>query len=165
MLNNLYSPVNFWTSLRWVLILPRWYYSECPWCPWCPWCLQGSHRNQSSLWWHFPWSALLNFLIMIDWLSFILNNFTRWAGIHKRNRLDETFPMRWSGIIIINMVAVLMISVKLATLGLLKIKLFWNKGYDVILFLHVVTNKILSRDLNTIADVVEWPSLLTLAFL
>ena len=30
------------------------------------------------------------------------------------------------------MVAVLMMSAKLATLGLLKIKVFWNKGYEVI---------------------------------
>ena len=30
------------------------------------------------------------------------------------------------------MVAILMISAKLATLGLFKIKVFWNNGYDVI---------------------------------
>ena len=32
------------------------------------------------------------------------------------------------------MVTTLMIPVKMATLGLFKIKLFWNKGYDIILF-------------------------------
>ena len=46
-----------------------------------------------------------------------------------------------------------MMSAKLATLGLLKIKVFWNKGYDVITFVCDVTNKILSRDLNYIVDV------------
>ena len=35
------------------------------------------------------------------------------------------------------MVVILMLSVKLATPGLLKIKVFWNKGYDVIIALHV----------------------------
>ena len=30
------------------------------------------------------------------------------------------------------MVAILMKSEKFATLGLLKIKVFWNKGYDII---------------------------------
>ena len=31
------------------------------------------------------------------------------------------------------MFIILMISTKIANLGLLKIKLFWNKGYDVIM--------------------------------
>ena len=55
------------------------------------------------------------------------------------------------------MVAILMMSAKLATLGLLKIKVFWNKGYGVIIFVHDVTNKILSRDSNHIEVVVMWP--------
>ena len=33
-----------------------------------------------------------------------------------------------------------MMSAKLATLGL-KIKLFWNKGYDIIISVHGVTKK------------------------
>ena len=41
------------------------------------------------------------------------------------------------------MVAILIMSAKLATLGLLKIKVFWNKGYDVIVSIHNVVNKIL----------------------
>ena len=44
------------------------------------------------------------------------------------------------------MVAILMRSGKLATLGLLKIKVFLNKGYDITISAHDVTNKILSRD-------------------
>ena len=56
-----------------------------------------------------------------------------------------------------NMVAILMMSAKLASLGLLRIKAFWNKGYDVIISVHDVTNKILSRDSNYIVDVVMWP--------
>ena len=47
-----------------------------------------------------------------------------------------------------------MMSAKLATLNLLKIKIFRNKGYDVINSVYDVTNKILSRDLNYIVDVV-----------
>ena len=38
-----------------------------------------------------------------------------------------------------------MMSAKLATLGLIKLKVNWNKGYDAIVFVHDVTNKILSR--------------------
>ena len=60
-------------------------------------------------------------------------------------------------IVLINMVSVLMISAKLATLGLLKIKVFWNKGYGVTISAHDIKNKILSRDSNYIVGVVMWP--------
>ena len=57
-----------------------------------------------------------------------------------------------------NMVTILMmISAKIATQGLLKIKIFWNKGYDVIISVHYVTNKILSLISYYIVDVVMWP--------
>ena len=55
------------------------------------------------------------------------------------------------------MVTTLMMSAKMATPLLLKIKVFWNKGYDVIIYVYDVTNKILSRDSNYIVDVVIWP--------
>ena len=53
--------------------------------------------------------------------------------------------------------AILMMPAKLATLGLLEIKVTWNIVYDVIISAHDVTNKILSRDSNYIADAVMWP--------
>ena len=40
------------------------------------------------------------------------------------------------------MIAILIMSSKLATLGFLKIKLFWVKVYDVVISAHDVTNKI-----------------------
>ena len=49
-----------------------------------------------------------------------------------------------------------MMSAKMATPGLLKIKIFWKKGYDVIIFVHGVINKILSRDSNHNVNVVMW---------
>ena len=52
------------------------------------------------------------------------------------------------------MVTILMMSAKMATIDLSKIKVFRNKGYDVIIFVHEVTNKILSGDSNYILDVV-----------
>ena len=55
------------------------------------------------------------------------------------------------------MVTVLMMSAKMATPGLRKIKIFWKKGYDVIISVNDVTNKTLSRDSNYIVDVVMWP--------
>ena len=53
----------------------------------------------------------------------------------------------------------LIITVKLTIAGLLKIKLWWNKGFDVIVSVHDVTNKILSRDSNYIVNGVmgSWP--------
>ena len=49
-----------------------------------------------------------------------------------------------------------MMSAKLTILGLLKIKVFGDKVYDVIISVHDVTKKISSRDSNYIADVVMW---------
>ena len=49
-----------------------------------------------------------------------------------------------------------MMSAKMATPGLLKIMVFWNKGYDVIVSVDDVTNKILSCDSNYIVDVFMW---------
>ena len=42
-------------------------------------------------------------------------------------------------------------SATIATLGLLKRKVFWNKGYDTITFVHDFTNKTLSSDSNCVA--------------
>ena len=45
----------------------------------------------------------------------------------------------------------------MTTPGFFNIKLFWNKGYEVIISNHEVTNKVLSTDSNYIVDVVMWP--------
>ena len=50
-----------------------------------------------------------------------------------------------------------MMSAKIATPGLLKIMLFWNKGYDIIILAHDVTSKILSGYLSYIVDMAMWP--------
>ena len=55
------------------------------------------------------------------------------------------------------MVAILMMSALMAAPGLLKIKVFWSKGYDVMSYVSDVTNQILSPDSNCIVDVVMWP--------
>ena len=52
------------------------------------------------------------------------------------------------------MVTILMMSAKMATPDLLKIRVFRNKDYDVIISVHDVTNKFLSCDSNYIIDVV-----------
>ena len=50
-----------------------------------------------------------------------------------------------------------MMSAKLVTLGLLKKDVFQEKGYDIIISVYDVTNKILSRESNYIVDLVMWP--------
>ena len=55
------------------------------------------------------------------------------------------------------MVTILMMSAKKPTLSLLKIKPFWNKGYDLITYASDVTNKFLLRDSIYIVNVLMWP--------
>ena len=57
------------------------------------------------------------------------------------------------------MVTIFMMSAKMAAPGLLKIKAFWNKVYDVTISVHEVTNKTLSLDSNYNVNVVMWPKL------
>ena len=50
-----------------------------------------------------------------------------------------------------------MMPAKIAIPGLFKITVFWNKGYDVIIFVNDVISKILSGGSNYIVDVMMWP--------
>ena len=45
-----------------------------------------------------------------------------------------------------------MMSAKMDTPGILRITVFWNEGYDIIISIDDVTNKISSRDPNYIVD-------------
>ena len=56
--------------------------------------------------------------------------------------------------VFINMVTTLIMPAKIATLGLLKTKVFWNKGYGVIISVHNLINENFSSDSNYIVDVV-----------
>ena len=49
-----------------------------------------------------------------------------------------------------------MMPARMANPGLLKVTVFWNKGYDVIIPVNDVISKILSRDSNYIVDVFMW---------
>ena len=52
------------------------------------------------------------------------------------------------------MVTIFMMSAKMTTLGLFKIKVFSKRGHDVIISAHGVTNQIFSRESNYIVGVV-----------
>ena len=60
-------------------------------------------------------------------------------------------------VVLINIFVTLMMSAKLANLSSLKKKVFCNKGYDVIISVCDVTNKISSPESNYTVDVVLWP--------
>ena len=62
--------------------------------------------------------------------------------------------MKGLKVVLINLVAIFMVSANLATLGFLKIKIYRNKKFDVIISLHDETNKILSS--NTVYIVQVW---------
>ena len=57
------------------------------------------------------------------------------------------------------MITILMVSAKIAVLGLIQLKTFWNKSNDVKIFVYEVTKKNVLRDSNYIVDVVMWPKL------
>ena len=69
--------------------------------------------------------------------------------------LHNSFEFLWvlKGVLI-KIFAILMM---LATTGLFTVMVLWNKGYDVIIFVHNVTNQILLRESNYILDVITWP--------
>ena len=50
-----------------------------------------------------------------------------------------------------------MMSAKMTTPGFLKATVLWDKGYDVIIPVDDVTDKILCRDSNDIVDALMWP--------
>ena len=58
---------------------------------------------------------------------------------------------------LINIVKILLISVKHDTRSLLEIKVIWNKVYDVIIYVHDVINKILLHESNCIVDMIMRP--------
>ena len=58
-------------------------------------------------------------------------------------------------IVLINMVKTLTMSATMATLGLLEIKLLWNKVYDVIIAVYDITKKVFLHDFNYIVIVVK----------
>ena len=59
-------------------------------------------------------------------------------------------------IVLINVITILML-VKILTVDVVKIKVVWSKGYDLIISVYDVTDKVLSHNSNYVVDVVIWP--------
>ena len=59
-------------------------------------------------------------------------------------------------VVLINMVAILFMSTQSATPGFLKMEVFWSKGYDITIFVHDVTNKILTSNSDFVIHMLMW---------
>ena len=59
-------------------------------------------------------------------------------------------------VVLIHMVTILIISANMDTSGLLKSKIFWKNGYDVIVSAHDVTSPILSSDSEHNINMTMW---------
>lgn len=80
--------------------------------------------------WHNPWLILISLLFLPEISKFVL-----------------TF-IESTKVALVNMISIFTMSTKLATQSLVKIKWFGNEGYEIIIFVFDVTNKILSHESN-----------------
>ena len=105
---------------------------------------------------HISW-VLLSSAIFTGNQKILLNQ-----EIQIRFHLDTQFLILLTFLesiraLLTNMVTILMMLAKMATLGLDKTKIFWKKGYSVIIFVNDITSRILSGDSNYNVNVVRWP--------
>ena len=106
--------------------------------------------------WHTPWVLLI--LAFFHWKSvtFVISRNTDIDSILMHNLYFFFNFFGFLKVFLINVVVILIMSVKVTTLGLLKINIFWNRGYSIINFAQDITHKILSRNSNHVVDVVMW---------
>ena len=104
--------------------------------------------------WHIPCVLLTSAFFHRKSATFIISINTDIDGILYRTYNSLNFFWVFNAFLI-NAGAILMVSAKLATLCLLKIRVFWKK-VDVIIFGHDVTNNILSCNSYYIVDVIFW---------
>ena len=97
-------------------------------------------------------------------ISILLPEISKFCYIKKyryRFHLDTLFLILLTflqslKIALISMVTILMMAAKMATSGLLKVNVFWKKGYDAIISVHHVISNIFLHDLNYNVNMVMW---------
>ena len=123
-------------------------------------CYTLPKKDPKNIWiiWRIPWVLLSSAIFQRKSANFAISRNTcidcTWYKIMNSFKFSWFFKD-----FLIKKVTILMMSAKIATPDLLKITIFWNKGYDVIIYVHDVTIKISSCDSNYIMDVVMWPKL------
>ena len=124
-------------------------------------------EDSKNVWitWHTPCIMLTSLFFLRISANFVISRNKDIDYILIHNNIIASFESL--KIVFINTIPILMMSAKKATLGFLKLRVFWSKDYNVTISVHAVTNQILSRDSNYTIDVVMWLfwSLVTLAFL
>ena len=122
-----------------------------------PYLKKIKKKKKKKIIWHTPWLLLLSAYFSSEINKFYYIEKYKYR-LHFNLQLLVILTLKESlKVALTAMIAILMMSAKLATLGLLKIKEFWNNNYDVISFDHGITRKIFSRESNYGVDVVMWP--------
>ena len=103
--------------------------------------------------WHIPWVLLTSDFFHRRSANFVISRNT---DIDTKFLILLTF-LESLKIFLIKKSYNLMMSAKIASPSLLKITVFWNKSYDVIIYVHDVISKIISRDSHYFVDEVMWP--------
>ena len=125
---------------------------------WYSYILHKEDPTIMQITWHIPWVLLTSAFLHPKSAIFVISINTNVDCILMYNFSFFLLTFFESlKAVLINMVSIWTMSAKLATLGLLKVKIFWNKGYDVISYIYDVTKKILLSNSNYIVDVVKWP--------
>ena len=117
-------------------------------------------KGPKNIWitWHISWVLLTSAIFHWKSLNFSPEISKYMCRLHFDTKFLITLAFVESlRIVLIKKVTSLMMSAKMVTPGLLKITVFWNKGYDVIIYVHDVTNKSLLSDSNYMVHVIMWP--------
>ena len=106
--------------------------------------IQNSYKLLDT---HWVLLRLTFFSLQISNFCYVKNPHIDWILIHISNSFNFFELLK---VVLRNVLGILMMPAQLATLGVLKIKVFWNKGYDIIISAHYITSKILFSDSNYI---------------
>ena len=122
---------------------------------WNSYILPKSDTKNVWMMWHTPWLLLTSAIFQWKSENFAILRNTCIDCILIKNCY---FNFSWVFKDCFNKkVTILMMLAKMAAPGFLKITVFQNKGYNVIINVHHVISKILSLDSNYIGDMVMWP--------
>ena len=116
-------------------------------------------KGPKNIWitWHISWVLLTSAIFHWKSLNFSPEISKYMCRLHFDTKFLITLAFVESlRIVLIKKVTSLMMSAKMVTPGLLKITVFWNKGYDVIIYCLWHHQQNVTRNSNYIVDVFMW---------
>ena len=119
-------------------------WSSCHWKKLVPFCLRKKRNTKRELSQtrrekQMPFKITVNWLFNDIWCYLVIGCFD-WKNWRFSLNSCKGFIISLK-IVLMNIVTILMMSAKMVTLGLLKIKVFWNRGYNVIISVYNINNK------------------------